>query len=469
MLGQTILNRPLPNLFFSRHTTPSGSSRSSTKWRWPNDVVHWESFSEDIINHRLHYEDQRMEDNFTFSTDLPLSDESSVTTALDVNVYHILRRLPIGARLGTSWSIATEGEPDRIFYKTHTTRTRQHEKETIIAIEIKTRWVLDNPGNLIETFRRKGAAFKPFLQLFQYLAKVKYGVLTTYCKTWFVKVETTTQQHKTMYISPALEHTTTNPSILRCYAAIIDLALIGQQSQGSRGGSEASGGGYDYGDGGSSGGGGSSSSKGGSSTSKRRSTSSPDPVRSSQLQKRQVRSSSKIQSTRASKKIDFQEFELLQILGVGTTGRVLEANWRGQQVAVKCSDLSKRPKAERDLLNEVAIYRKLGSLQGLYLPRLLGSGYSTINFVIILELVGPVARLQDLSADERWKIVKGLQAIHHAGVLHNDIRQGNILEHHCQHGRRGFRFVDFAWAEKTTDKAKLDAEMDQLTKLLDLK
>ncbi|KAG0009888.1 hypothetical protein BGZ82_003787, partial [Podila clonocystis] len=127
------------------------------------------------------------------------------------------------------------------------------------------------------------------------------------------------------------------------------------------------------------------------------------------------------------------------------------------------------PKAERDLLNEVDIYRKLAFLQGIYLPRLLGSGYSTINFVIILELAGPVAKLQDLSVDERWKIVKGLQAIHDAGVLHNDIRQGNILEHRCQDGRREFRFVDFAWAENTTDKAKLDAEMDQLKKLLDLK
>lgn len=132
-------------------------------------------------------------------------------------------------------------------------------------------------------------------------------------------------------------------------------------------------------------------------------------------------------------------------------------------------DLSKRPKAERDLLNEAAIYRNLGFLQGRYLPRLLGSGYTTINFVIILELVGPVAKLQDLGNDERREIVKGLQAIHDAGVLHNDIRLGNILEHHCQNGRREFRFVDFSWAKKTTDRAKLDAEMDQLKKLLDLK
>ncbi|KAG0333864.1 hypothetical protein BG000_008833 [Podila horticola] len=79
------------------------------------------------------------------------------------------------------------------------------------------------------------------------------------------------------------------------------------------------------------------------------------------------------------------------------------------------------------------------------------------------------ARLQDLSVDERWKIVEGLQAVHDAGVLHNDISQGSILERHCHDGRREFRFVDFAFAEKTTDKAELDAEMDQLKKLLDLK
>lgn len=430
--------------------------------------MHWENFSQGIINHQLHYEDQRMEGNFTFSTDLPVSNESSLTTALDVNVYHMLRRLPIGANFGTGSSIATEGEPDRIFY---TAPSDQHERETMVAIEIKTHWVLDDPGNVIEACHQRGAAFKPFLQLFQYLTNVKYGVLTTYSKTWFVKVETT--PHRTMYISPALDHTTMDPSILRCYAVIIDLARISQQSQRSRGGSGAGGGGYGYGDGGSSGGGsssggGGSRGKGGSSTTKRRAMSSPVPVRPSQRQKRQA-TSDKIHSTRASTSIDFQEFELLHILGQGTTGRVLKVNWRGRQVAVKCSDLSKRPKAERDLLNEVAIYQKLGFLQGLHLPRLLGSGYSTINFVIILELVGPVARLQDLSVDERWKIVNGLQAIHDAGVLHNDIRLGNILEHHCQDGRREFRFVDFAWAETMADKAKLDAEMDQLKELLDLK
>lgn len=132
-----------------------------------------------------------------------------------------LSKLPIGADYDDSSSVAIEGEPDQVFYFQP---TGQRKGEMLVAIEIRTRWVIHDPGDVIELFHRKARKFTPFLQLFQYqyLGDDKYGVLTTYNQTWFVKVETT-QQGRTMRTSPVLEHTTTNPSILRCYAVIIDL------------------------------------------------------------------------------------------------------------------------------------------------------------------------------------------------------------------------------------------------------
>lgn len=49
-------------------------------------MIHWENFSEEIVNHQLPYEEQRIEGNFAFRADLPVSNESTLMAALDVNV-----------------------------------------------------------------------------------------------------------------------------------------------------------------------------------------------------------------------------------------------------------------------------------------------------------------------------------------------------------------------------------------------
>ncbi|RUS14232.1 hypothetical protein BC937DRAFT_94152 [Endogone sp. FLAS-F59071] len=88
-------------------------------------------------------------------------------------------------------------------------------------------------------------------------------------------------------------------------------------------------------------------------------------------------------------------------------------------------------------------------------------------FGIATEIVGIKIEPKALDYVECLEIVEALSAIHHHGILHNDIRKENIL---IQHSNGGFRisFIDFAFSERTSDKEKLSQEMANLKYLLSL-
>ncbi|KXZ53565.1 hypothetical protein GPECTOR_6g482 [Gonium pectorale] len=68
-------------------------------------------------------------------------------------------------------------------------------------------------------------------------------------------------------------------------------------------------------------------------------------------------------------------FMYKQFLAEGRTGRVLTGVIGGQPAAVKVADLYKQPEARAEMQIEVEIYRRLRSLQGVHIPRLLAYGY----------------------------------------------------------------------------------------------
>ena len=117
----------------------------------------------------------------------------------------------------------------------------------------------------------------------------------------------------------------------------------------------------------------------------------------------------------------------------------------------------------------MATYNTLKELQGKYIPILKAAGYlwDHMLFGIATEIVGTAIEVELLEYAERLEIIRALSAIHHYGILHNDIREENIL---IQHGSDGFRvsFIDFAFSEKTSDKKRLSQEMATLKDLLDL-
>jgi serine/threonine protein kinase len=143
---------------------------------------------------------------------------------------------------------------------------------------------------------------------------------------------------------------------------------------------------------------------------------------------------------------------------------------------LKCADFWNQKKLVIELQNESAMYDFLKPLQGKYLLKLHSADYmGGIYFALIFSFLG-----EDLSKSEYFKknplfvnkmAVKGLRAIHEAGVLHGDIRLENIL---CvasvknPSNRPKIIFIDFGFSKILEDKnsPKFVEEQQQLSKVL---
>ncbi|RGB22187.1 kinase-like domain-containing protein [Rhizophagus diaphanus] len=121
--------------------------------------------------------------------------------------------------------------------------------------------------------------------------------------------------------------------------------------------------------------------------------------------------------------------------------------------------------------NEVRIYELLSDLQGKYIPKLECYGYfeNGMCYVIGTTLVGnPLSYYEHIT---EWQKVKGmlaLKAIHDRGVLHNDIREENIL---LDKRNNDVYLIDFGMSSTYYDVKKnwrlFDEEKFELSRLLD--
>ena len=117
---------------------------------------------------------------------------------------------------------------------------------------------------------------------------------------------------------------------------------------------------------------------------------------------------------------------------------------------------------------EVEIYKDLADIQGKYIPKLVCYGYygGGMSFVIGLTIVGTMLSDQKITEQQKSRAIKGLEAIHKHGILHNDIREENILIN----DNDDIYLIDFGMAsrEDTKKKRKLfDEEQLKLSQLLD--
>jgi tRNA A-37 threonylcarbamoyl transferase component Bud32 len=148
-------------------------------------------------------------------------------------------------------------------------------------------------------------------------------------------------------------------------------------------------------------------------------------------------------------------------------GAVYRARLHGKDVVVKQADVYKSRSVMKELKHEANIYEMLQDLQGICIPRLIAA--ETLDgmfFVLVTENVGRPIRYSDLSPHNREKIMKIMSAIHGFGILHNDIRLGNILTRFDGMEARFF-IIDFGLSETTIDQEKLTDEMKKLKFLLD--
>ena len=168
----------------------------------------------------------------------------------------------------------------------------------------------------------------------------------------------------------------------------------------------------------------------------------------------------------------FTDFQFKGILGQGRSGKTLLCEFRGNTIALKSADLSKAPShVLKEMQNEVEIYKILANIQGKYIPKLECYGYygGGMCYVIGTTLRGTaLSNYKRITDQQRIMGLQALRAIHDKGVLHNDIREENIL---LDNSVDGIYLIDFGMASYNHDakkKSKLfNDEKLELHRLLD--
>ncbi|POG79214.1 hypothetical protein GLOIN_2v1528688 [Rhizophagus irregularis DAOM 181602=DAOM 197198] len=94
----------------------------------------------------------------------------------------------------------------------------------------------------------------------------------------------------------------------------------------------------------------------------------------------------------------------------------------------------------------------LEEMQKEYIPKLVCYGYygGGMSFVISLTIVGNMLSDQKIMEQQKARAIKELEAIHKHGILHNDIREENILIN----DKGALYLIDFGMASREDTKKK---------------
>ncbi|KAG0344871.1 hypothetical protein BGZ54_005724, partial [Gamsiella multidivaricata] len=133
-----ILSRVLPNVTYalSSDKVPSKATTVSPFRRTPTEVVEWGGFLGEMASYTPSSNRTFEERRFQFAERCRVSDEGTLCSALDSNVYRLLSWLTPGEGIGAAAAIKMIAQPDRIFY--------QDTGQLLMAIEVKTKWVLSS-------------------------------------------------------------------------------------------------------------------------------------------------------------------------------------------------------------------------------------------------------------------------------------------------------------------------------------
>ncbi|CAG8639014.1 245_t:CDS:2, partial [Paraglomus occultum] len=163
------------------------------------------------------------------------------------------------------------------------------------------------------------------------------------------------------------------------------------------------------------------------------------------------------------------DFKFMDILGEGRSGKTLLCEFRGEKIALKTVDLAKAPSyVLEEMQKEIEIYESLADIQGQYIPKLVCHGYfgGGMCFIIGLTIVGTPLDEHKITKQQRSRALKALEAIHKHGILHNDVREENILVHDSG----DIYLIDFgmaSWADTKKKRKLFEEEQLKLSHLLD--
>ncbi|GJJ78400.1 hypothetical protein EMPS_10759 [Entomortierella parvispora] len=225
MSESEILGRKLPDLVYDRAEEPSKATTNSPYRRTPALVTTWTDFQSAAASKKYSTEQKFNRNLFEFNT-LPSAvvDEASLTTELYTNVFKVLNGLvpPGSLFIHRPGAANVVGQPDLIY--------RVPPYKAMILIEVKTKWVMecddlaqkynDDRKLIANGSKPENSVILPLEQIYGYLVhnRLKYGVLTTYEQTYFLK-----REGNTLLVSPTIYHTDRFPTALQCYKHIVDL------------------------------------------------------------------------------------------------------------------------------------------------------------------------------------------------------------------------------------------------------
>jgi len=169
------------------------------------------------------------------------------------------------------------------------------------------------------------------------------------------------------------------------------------------------------------------------------------------------------------KNYSFTDFKFKSILGEERSEKMLLYEFHSDMIALKSVDLSKAPSyVLEEMQKEVKIYKDLADIQGKYILKLVCYGYyrGGMSFVIGMTIVSTSLSKQKIKKQQKTRVIKGLEAIHKHGILHNDIRKENILIN----DNDDIYLIDFRMASRVDTKKKrklFEKEQLKLSQLLD--
>ncbi|GBC10865.1 hypothetical protein RclHR1_09970005 [Rhizophagus clarus] len=397
-----------PEVIISQQTTYSSD-------QFPMEFRLWDNLFEEVNN--FHFDNEPKFERPTFS-EFECNIEEDVRGAFYYNICKVLNKL-LPDYLFSRRRVPIGGDPDF---------SAAHIRRFIMPIEIKREHdlrLLDNETILRfdETTSRYELvgedATNVIRQIFTYMteAQLQYGVLSTYQHHWFLRRPP--DEPSVLYISSALPIQSQSPPVLKTYAYMVQVLCadnffrnppITTEKRKRQTVSYAG-----------------STTK---SFKKRRKTEITVSKRSSSSStSKNSRTSKKRQTQKPAQDFSLADFKYNSILGQGRSGKTLLCEFRGNTIALKCADLSQNPHVLKEMQQEVNIYKILSDIQGTYIPKLVCYGfYCGMYYTIGMTLVGSALNnYKRITERQRATGLFALKVIHDRGVLHNDIREENIL------------------------------------------
>ncbi|GES81858.1 kinase-like domain-containing protein [Rhizophagus clarus] len=368
----------------------------------PDGVFLWDDFLESV--NLYEFTDEKRYQRPQFSRSRSGVGEMSAQAIFEFNICEVLNELLPDYEFSRR-NTKNPGDPDFTCFFARST--------LLFPIEIN----LLEVGKLqFPEFYKKSAEARAMIkQIFSYMTEneCQYGVLSTYNKHWFLYRPS--NNPKKLWISETLELTSESPPVLKTYAYMVrKLCCDSDDSYYSPHVLKTPE---------------SVTRKDEGSVSKH--TRSLRPRKSSSDNSSGSSSSSSLYKGQRNQNLSFMDFKFNGILAQGRSGKTLKCEFRGNTIALKCTDLWKSPSCIlKEMQNEVKIYQILSTIQGEYIPKLLCYGYygGGMCYVIGTSFVGTaLTNYKHITERQRVMGLYALNVIHSKGVLHNDIRTENIL------------------------------------------